>query len=133
MTEDALKPLDVESIARAFRQSAYNAYRNTLIGNARPRVMDAFNRMKKPVVGDWVFEASTCGMKSRPDLDGIGILEAVEWEKIDFGDPDFVWDEAEEGGPWPTEEVFYIRTMDGRRFRWTNAMIIAILNEDGKL
>src|SRR5690606_36234682 len=103
--------MNIEDIASAFRRSADNAYKNTLIGSAPKRVADAYDRMTNPVVGDWVVELSTIGMKDRSDLDGIGILEEVALEKIDFSDPDFVWDEEEEGCPWPTERIFYIRTM----------------------
>ena len=123
--------MDLEAIATAFRRSAYNAYRNTLIGNAPKIVTDAFDRMTAPEIGDWVIETSTVHrMRHSPssDLDGIGILEAVEWEKVVFGDPEFVWDEEAEGKPHPTEKIYYIRTMDGRQFRWSNASIVAILS-----
>ena len=119
---------DLASLATAFRRAVYRAWTNTLIGQAPPDVRKTFEQMKYPEVGDWVIEASTIhGMRHSPasDLDGVGVLEEVAQEKIDFGDPDFVWDEAEEGRPHPVEPVFYIRTIDGRRFRWTNATILA--------
>lgn len=123
-----IKPIDLEEIATVMRRSIYNAYSNTLIGNAPQRVTDAYDRMTNPKIGDWVIEASTVyGFRHNPSspLDGVGILENVAHEKVDFGDPEFVWDEKEEGRPHPTEKVHYIRTMDGRLFRWTNAMIVA--------
>lgn len=118
--------MNIENIAAAFRQSAYQAYTNTLIGGAPKRISDAFERMTKPVVGDWVIETSTIGIRGRPDLDGVGILEEIAREKVVFSDSEFEWDEVEDG-PWPTEPIHYIRTMDGRRFRWSNASIIAVL------
>lgn len=123
---------NLEAIATAFRRAAYNAYMCTLIGSAPGIVIKAGNRMKAPKLGDWVIETSTVhGFrdKTQTDLDGIGILESIEQEKVDFGDSDFVWNEAEEGRPHPTETVYYLRTMDGRRFRWVNASIVAILAE----
>jgi hypothetical protein len=121
---------DLEAIATAFRQSAYMAYSNTLIGNGPECVHRAFKRMTSPQIGDWVIETSTIHgfrHKDGTDLDGIGVLEEIAWEKVDFGDCDFVWDEEAEGRPHPTEKISYIRTMDGRRFRWTNASIVAVL------
>jgi hypothetical protein len=123
--------MELEAIATAFRRSAYNAYSNTLISG--PKIItDAFNRMTNPQVGDWVIETSTVFM-TRPrmrrspssDLDGVGILEEIAWENVQFPDPGFVWNEEEEGRPHPTEKIYYIRTLDGRRFRWSNASIIA--------
>lgn len=124
--------MELEAIATAFRRSAYIAYRNTLIGNAPKCVSDTFARMSAPQIGDWVIETSTVyGFRHSPssDLDGIGILEAVEWENVVFGDPEFVWDEETEGRPHPTEKIYYIRTMDGRQFRWSNASIVAVLTD----
>lgn len=121
---------ELEAIATAFRRCAYNAYLNTLVGSAPPRVIEALERMKNPRVGDWVIETTTVWMGTRSDLDGIGILEEIAREPFVFsGDPDFVWDEEVEGAPHPTETVYYLRTMDGRRFRWTNASIVAVPTE----
>lgn len=124
MTEEQL-----EEYARVLRTSAYNAYTNTLVGTAPQCIYDAGARMKAPVVGDWVIETSTIYMNGRSPLDAVGILEEAGREPVVWSDPDFVWDEEEQGVPHPTEQVWYIRTLDGRRFRWTNASIIAILSE----
>lgn len=123
MTEEQL-----EEYARVLRTSADNAWSNTLIGTEARCVHDAYARMKAPVVGDWVIETSTLYVTGRPHLDAVGVLEEAGREPVVWGDPDFVWDEKEDG-PHPTEQVWYIRTLDGRRFRWTNASIIAILSE----
>lgn len=115
--------IDLEVIATAFRRAAYTQWSNTLIGNAPKCVLDTHDQMKNPRIGDWVIEASTMGGGRNPDssdLDGVGILEEVAEERIEME-----WDEAE-NGPHPTEGVYYIRTMDGRRFRWHNASIIAV-------
>lgn len=120
--------MDLATIASAMRIAAYNAYVCTLIGNPPGIVVKAGERIKTPRVGDWVIETSTVWM-SRPHLDGIGILEAIEMEPVVYSDPDFVWDEATEGRPHPTERVYYLRTMDGRRFRWTNASMVGVLTE----
>jgi len=127
-----MEAMDIEQIATAFRRCAYNAYSNVLIGNAPKVVRDAYERMKEPRAGDWVIETSTIGgmrHKDGTDLDGIGILEKAARENVVFDDPDFAWDEEVEGMPHPTEIVYYIRTMDGMLFRWTNASIIAIQSE----
>lgn len=123
-------PIGLEQIASAFRRSAYNAYCNTLIGSAPRCITEAFQRMTNPVIGDWVIETTTIGRfrhSGGTDLDAIGVLENVAAEPVKYSDPDFVWDEKEEGRPHPTERVYYIRTLDGRSFRWINANIVAIL------
>lgn len=111
-------------IARVLRVSAYRAYLNTLIGAAPPCVQEAYKRMTHPRVGDWVIEISTIYIASRSDVEGVGVLEEIAREPIDF----LEWDEAEDG-PVPEETVYYLRLIDGRRFRWSNASIIAVLSE----
>lgn len=125
-------PLDLERLATTLRRSIYNAYMATLVGDAPEVTKRYYKRASKPQIGDLVTEATTIGgmrHDNATDLDGVGILEDVTWEPVDFGDPDFVWDEAEEGRPHPTEQVFYIRTLDGRRFRWVNANFVAAVSE----
>lgn len=126
------KEIGLETISTAFRLCAYNCITNAMIGDAPLVVRRAYERMKNPSVGDWVIEASTIHEfrhLNGADLNGIGVLEEIAWEKVDFEDPAFVWDEEAEGAPHPTERVYYIRTMDGRRFRWTNATIVAVQSE----
>lgn len=119
-----ISPIPVEKLATLMRRAIYNNWDCVLVGNAPEFVRKHFERMSNPIVGDLVIEASTLGMANRDDLDGIGLLEEIAWEKVPFDGP---WDEAVEGQPHPTEKCFYIRTLDGRRFRWTNARIIAAL------
>jgi PAS domain-containing protein len=120
--------IELSEIAAAMRIAAYNAYACTLIGTPPGIVVKAGDRIKNPQRGDWVIETSSI-WRGQPHIDGIGILDAVEMEPVDFNDPDFVWDEASEGRPHPTERVYYLRTMDGRRFRWTNASIVAVYTD----
>lgn len=108
--------------------SAIVAYDNALAGNA-PNQRRAMERLSSPWFGDLVVEITTFFRTDRPKLDAVGWLLRKTQEKIDFGDPGFVWDEAAEGRPHPTEEVVYIETLDGREFRWTNAKFIAIPGE----
>ena len=121
-----IMPVDLEQLATKIRHGIYSSYRAVLIGNA-PEVTEAqFERMKNPVVGDLVTEGSTIyRSRGATDLDAVGILEEITREPVEFGDPEVVWDEQEEGRPHPTEPVFYIRTLDGRRCRWVNANFIA--------
>lgn len=132
MTNEELKPVDLKQLATLMRRAIYSAFDATLINNAPPVTRNFFERTRNPKVGDLVIETTTVyGMRhaNATDLDGIGILEEIAWEPVIFGDPDFVWDEKVEGEPHPTEKCFYIRTFDGRRFRWTNANIIAAVSD----
>lgn len=128
---DDLKPVDIETLATLMRRSIYNAYCATLIGTPVLVTKRYSERARSPQVGDLVIESSTVfGMRhdNASDLDGIGILEEIAREKVVWGDPDFVWDEDIEGQPHPTERIYYIRTFDGRRFRWENATMIAAVS-----
>lgn len=122
---------DLGALATMLRRSIYNAYRATLIGTPPLVTIRYQDRSRSPVVGDLVIEASTVyRSRGTTDLDSVGILEEDCREKVIFsGDPEFVWDEEVEGEPHPTERVFYIRTLDGRRFRWTNATMVAAVSE----
>lgn len=88
--------------------------------NPRPETDVFRKRMDVLSVGALVYEVSTTGMSDR-DLDAVGWLEAETFEKVDFGEGADPWDEGAEGRPHPVEKVYYIRTLDGRRFRWHNA------------
>jgi hypothetical protein len=84
-------------------------------------------------VGDLVLEVSTFHMHfgsspRRPGrlLDNIGVIEEIAHEPVAI---DGVWNEEEEGQPRPLEIIRYLRTLDGRRFRWSNAMFIKVPTE----
>lgn len=120
---------ELASIARLIGTSVYNAHGAVLVGNPA-RVTEAlYERMKDVRIGDWVVEQTTILMPNRSALDAVGRLIKITQEKVDFGDPNFVWDGAEEGRPHPTETCTYIRTLDGREFRWTNASFISVPTE----
>lgn len=115
-----MRRVNLDEVATVFRRCAYSAYydsRKTKVSG-------------EPQVGTWVFEASTIGgfrEDGNKDINAIGILEEIAWENVIWADPDFVWDEAIEGEPHPKEKVYYLRTIDDRRFRWTNATILPVL------
>jgi hypothetical protein len=129
--------LDLDLLAKNIVAMAYNSYTNVIVGNAPQCVHDLYNRYQDVRIGDLVVELSTALMcfaegrcKYRSALDAVGYLLRVTQEPVVFsGDPDFVWDEAVEGCPHPTERCVYIRTLDGREFRWTNASFISAPTE----
>ena len=112
-------------VAKVMREAAYAAWKGTLIGGAPEFLKRRFKRMQEPQVGDWVFECTTIHMPER-DLDAVGVLEEIAWEPVDFGAGAEPWNEAEEGRPHPTERIYYIRTLDGVRYRWSNAQMLTI-------
>lgn len=124
----AKKKTDMEKLAMSIRRFAYAAYTATLVGKAPDCTINFNRRMREPLVGDLVIEISTVyRSRGTTDLDAVGYLEETTREKVVFtGDPDFVWDADVEGQSHPTEPVTYIRTLDGRRFRWTNASFVAL-------
>lgn len=119
---------ELEKLATSIRRFADAAYGATLVGRAPDCTIDFNRRMRAPQIGDLVIETSTVyRSRGTTDIDAVGYLEEVAREKVIFDDdPDFVWDETVEGQPHPTEPVTYIRTLDGRRFRWTNANFVAL-------
>ncbi len=124
----------LQEAARLACYSAYAAYMATLRGDVPAWSHKNF----EPVVGQPVVEISTMGMwgadpaKYKPEhahlanvLNCIGTLERIAAEPV--------WTEAEwkaegETGPIPTQKVWYIRTLDGREFRWENATFIRVPN-----
>jgi hypothetical protein len=113
----------LERLATTLRRFAYYAGRATLVGNPAQVTREFNDRMRNLQVGDLVIETTTVfGFRHSPasDLDGIGWLEEVALEHVQME-----WDE-ETDGPHPTEPVHYIRTFDGRRFRWVNASFEAL-------
>lgn len=121
--------LELLALATTMRRAIYNAYRATIGSNTE--AMRAYQaRANQPRVDDLVIEATSIHRvrhEGETDLDGIGTLEKIAWEPIGLGDPDFAWDEVEEG-PRPKEEAFYLRSFDGRRFRWIDAQIVAAVS-----
>lgn len=128
--------LDLEKLARDIATLAYNTSGALLSGRQSERSDELRRRFDDIQVGDLVVETTTCLMDGRrgeaylrPALDAVGYLIRVTQEPFAFSDPDFVWNEEEEGRPHPQEKCTYIRTLDGREFRWTNASFVSAPTE----
>jgi len=124
---------ELEEIARAIGISTYLAYTTTLVGNPAPITTEYRDRVKDVRVGDMVVEVTTIlmsvtGGHYRAALDAVGHLVKITQEPVVFS-AGFVWDEKEEGRPHPTETCTYIKTLDGREYRWTNASFISVPTE----
>lgn len=118
--------------------NGYAAYRNTCVGDPAPRVREEFERSILPQPGDLVLEIT--GRWYTGDSDGIrwalGYLLRVTQEPVQSRD-DFQQMHAE-GDYWkspderyediPTEDVWYIKPLDGRleSVRWRNCSFIRI-------
>lgn len=115
--------INVADFARIIRRCAFNLHSATIVGLS-PHLKAMGNRVNNPRIGDLVVEITTRFRDN--DLDAVGHLEKVAREPVQYEVP---WDEEAEGEPCPTEMVYYIRTFDGRSFRWTNASLIAVLTD----
>lgn len=123
---DDIQPIDLNLLATKVRHGIYSSYRAVTNGAMRNETLSQFQQMSNPRIGDLVTEETTIYYSSREtDIDAVGILEEIAQEPVVYDDENFVWDEEYEGRPHPTETVFYIRTLDGRRHRWVNARFIA--------
>lgn len=99
-------------------------WHSLLAANNCPRVNAIAERARHPQVGDLVFETThRLGARNADMAATLGVLLAVEDRPLYAAEE---WDEATEGKPCPTETVYVLRTLDGRRFTWTNASIIAL-------
>jgi hypothetical protein len=126
-TADELNPIPVRVLASILRHTIYNAWSASIaVSDEHSAVAEAYHaRATDPRIGDMVIESTTIHYPQH-DLNGVGILEAIADEPVDYGD--YVWDEESEGRPHPTERVHYLRTLDGRIRRWENARIIAAVS-----
>lgn len=117
--------VDLEHAAALIAASALTLRHAVLCGSPTPNQRDIYERMHAPQDGDWVCETSTLGgwgaRKDMSPLDAVGRLVRTAREKMPIEE----WDEQTDG-PWPTEKVWYVRTLDGREFRWVNADFVAI-------
>lgn len=75
--------------------------------SARPEIDALYKRMRKPQVGDWVFEFTSYRIR-KVDRRGFGILESIDGDPLDH------------------TTKFLIRLPNGELMEWTNAMMIAI-------
>lgn len=115
----------LEEAARLVCCSAYAAYMATLRGD----VPVGSSKNFEAIVGRTVFESMMWRMGKPSILDCIGVLERLEREPIcteeDWRDP-VIGHGAYPNEPVPTEQVWYIRTLDGREVRWTNALFVLV-------
>lgn len=82
---------------------------------------DLMNAMRAVQPGKIVCEIS---LRDGDPRNSIGLLLEIGRQPL----PD--WDEAEEEEPNPGESYWLIRTLDGRDFRWTNAMFVVVPEPD---
>lgn len=125
--ESFTEPQRMAYLLRLVAINAYAAYMNTLVGNPAPAVEKQGKRTQDPQVGDVVLETSTVWRVSRHvedtpgEFHGLGVLLRRVREPCPRAE-----DEEDDGA---TEEVFYIRPLDGSvpECRWTNASFIRVL------
>ena len=127
----------LQQAARLACYSAYAAYMATLRGD----VPAGSHKNFEPVVGMPVVEISTIGMWDNLDrykldpsrehlrdvLNCIGTLERTANEPLYTPEQ---WTEMgeSEDDPISSQKAWYIRTLDGREFRWENATFIRVPN-----
>ena len=116
---------DLERIARSLACSAYTAYYLGLKMGGSPY----FQRVSKPRIGDWVVETSSRyqALKTNTCLTTVGELLRIEYCPMYSEE---VWAEqfaeGEEPEPIPTEDIYVIRLLDGREYRWSNAEFVTV-------
>lgn len=119
-----------EDVVELLAISAYVAWSNVLSGSNSAAQHNYFERMRHPTVGELVLEITT--HRRVKAIDRIGRLISVTREPYDYPD----WNVSEDG-PIPTREIWTIKTLDGREFRWENCDFIVIpedpFNHPGKL
>jgi hypothetical protein len=119
--------MDINNVAKLLRTTGYNFYGAALMASHCPKGKQIWEDLQVMNPGDLVVEISTIWLhRTMGDINSIGRLVSVTMEPVDFGDPEFVWDEETEGRPHPLEKCYNITTLDGRPFRWTNARFVKI-------
>lgn len=133
---------DVE-LRRLVAVNGYAAYLNTVVGKPAPRVQVEFERSSNPEPGDLVLETTSSWLwANHESVDpgaALGILLRSGREPImnrhDFdqmhADGEY-WNEPGEAyEDIPTEQIYYIRPLDGSvdEVRWHNASFIRIHSE----
>lgn len=116
------EPFTLETLAEIIRTATNNAYMVVLCGNPTKSQRKLYDVISNVEIGNLVVETSTM----HSSIDAVGILEEITQDPFVWDDPTFVWDEKEEGQPHPTETVYNIRTLDGRRIGWRNAAFITV-------
>lgn len=114
--------------ARLICCAADAAYMATLRGDVPAGSSENF----KPVIGHYVMETGTFGMSASEKmphlgdpLNNVGMLESITQEPVFTQEQ---WDEGGDGPdvPIPTETVYNLRLLDGRKFSWRNASMIRV-------
>lgn len=109
--------MKTESIIRGIMENLHTAL---LCGSPTPMQAMLLEDMRRVEIGDLVMESST-SYHIAQDANALGWLREITSEPA-FSD----WDEEAEGEECPYEKVWYIDTLDGRRFRWTNASFLTV-------
>lgn len=115
----------LKEAARLACASAYAAYSATLRGDVPVGSRKNFDAVE----GKPVFECMMWRMGQNNILDCIGVLDRTLREPICSEEH---WRDPVNGHgaypeePVPTEQVWYIRTLDGREVRWTNALFVRV-------
>ena len=129
--------VQLQQAARLAAYSAYAAYMATLRGDVPAGSHQNF----QPEVGVPVVEISTIGMWDnlvhykldesrehlRDVLNCIGTLERIANEPL-YTPEQWVEMGESENDPISSQKAWYIRTLDGREFRWENALFIRVPN-----
>ena len=122
MTEILAIPENTEALARLLVETGKRMWDSQLHGcNAESRIRRC-ERMQHPQPGDWVYEQSSAYMfppdfPRFPAVNKVGVFLRETQEPVD------PWTEPDE--PAPMEKCIYIRLLDGREYRWTNARVVA--------
>ena len=98
------------------REQVYRVWDLAVLNARNPTALQRFEAMQDVVPGKIVCETS---LRVGDPRNSIGLLLEVGQQPR----PD--WDEAEDG-PNLGERYWLIRTLDGRDFRWTNAMFVVV-------
>lgn len=126
-------------LRRLIACNAYAAYLNTLVGNPAPRIAEEGERTRAPQPGDVVLETSTIWRWHDDPGPALGVLLRDVREPI-YSREEFdamhaegdYWDNPDEDYEiLPTEQIFYVRPLDGsvEEFRWHNATFIRVHSE----
>lgn len=110
------KAVDFDTLVELLAANAFIAYWNTVGEHQSVAQAHYFKRMGDPKPGDLVLEMSS--LNQQPAINRLGRLISVEKEPY----PD--WDESE--GEAPSRDVWTIKTLDGRMFRWENCRFCVV-------
>ncbi len=117
---------EAEQFARIIWSATMAAWGLAIGGDDYPNKRERFARMKNPQPGDFVVEQSG-GLRQLDCAAAVGWLDRVEQEPA-FAEDE--WD-IETDGPMPLERVVYIKTIDGRDYRWVNCSFVQVPTYDG--